>query len=124
RYFRLDEVDRGKFLAIQFDGVATHCMVFVNGHVVHRNFCGYTPFTIDISDIVTFGDQLNVIAVRVDARVVEGWWYEGAGIYRHVSLMKTSPIHIASDGVFVRPARNDDGTWTVAIETTIENRSS
>ena len=33
RHFRLDESDRGKYLAIQFDGVAMHCTVYVNGHL-------------------------------------------------------------------------------------------
>jgi beta-galactosidase len=106
RHFSLDESDRGKHLALQFDGVATHCTVYVNGHLLHRNFSGYTPFTIDISDMATFGEQLNVIAVRVDATYMEGWWYEGAGIYRHVWLIKTGKVHITPFGVFIhsRPA--------------------
>src|SRR5581483_7900327 len=72
RYFQLDESDRTKRLSIRFDGVATHCMVFVNGHLLHRNFCGYTPFTIDITDVANFGETLNCIAVRVDATYMEG----------------------------------------------------
>src|SRR5438046_8557382 len=72
RYFQLDDSDRGKFLALQFDGVSTHCTVYVNGHMLHRNFCGYTPFTIDISDVANYGDETNVIAVRVDAVPIEG----------------------------------------------------
>src|SRR5436309_3107104 len=124
RHFRLDEADRGKYLALQFDGVATHATVYVNGHLLHRNFCGYTPFTIDISDVANFGEQLNVIAVRVDATYMEGWWYEGAGIYRHVWLVKTSPVHVATDGVFVNPRRHDEtGRWSVDIETTVGNPS-
>ena len=97
RRVRLDVSDRGKYLAIRFDGVASHCIVYVNGHLLHRNFCGYTPFTIDISDIATFGDDLNVIALRVDATPMEGWWYEGAGIYRHTWLVKASKLHVACD---------------------------
>jgi beta-galactosidase len=120
RYFRLEESDRGKYLALRFDGVATHCTVFVNGHVVHRNFCGYTPFTIDISDIATFGEQLNVIAVLVDATPVEGWWYEGAGIYRHVWLTKAAQVHV-TDELHVNPVRNGDGTWTVLAELEVTN---
>jgi hypothetical protein len=56
-HFQLNEEDRGKYLAIQFDGVATHATVYVNGHLLHRNFCGYTPFTIDISDVANFGED-------------------------------------------------------------------
>src|SRR4051812_33583166 len=120
RQFRLDESDRRKYLAIRFDGIATHCTVYVNGHLLHRNFCGYTPFTIDISDIANFGEDLNVIAVRVDATPMEGWWYEGAGIYRHVWLIKASHVHFMPDGVFVRPQRVGD-EWNTFVRVQIES---
>jgi beta-galactosidase len=123
RHFRLEESSRGKYLALQVDGVATHCTVYVNGHCVHRNFCGYTPFTIDITDIANFGDDLNTVAVRVDATTIEGWWYEGAGIYRHVWMIDTNMLHVATDGVFVRPERNGDDTWSAHVATGAENRS-
>jgi beta-galactosidase len=120
RHFKLDESDRGKYLAIQFDGVATHCTVWVNGHLLHRNFCGYTPFTIDISDIARFGDDVNTVAVRVDATTLAGWWYEGAGIYRHVWLIKSDPLHIQK--IFVDPQKAHP-KWVVPIQTTIRNSS-
>src|SRR2546421_9251483 len=118
RHFRLEESDRGKYLAIQFNGVATHCTVYVNGHLLHRNFCGYTPFTMDISDIANFGDELNVIAVKVDATYMEGWWYEGAGIYRHVWLLKANCVRVAQHGIFVRPMKASDSAWNTSIQTT------
>src|SRR5262245_58050189 len=111
RHFRLEESDRGRYLAIRFDGVAVHSAVYVNGHLLHRNFCGYMPFTIDISDVARFGDELNVVAVRVDANYVEGWWYEGAGIYRHVWLIKTAKVHVATDGLFVHAVRKSSMEW-------------
>jgi len=48
RKFLLAEDDRGKHLELQFDGIATHATVWVNGLLVHRSFCGYTPFNIDL----------------------------------------------------------------------------
>src|SRR5689334_11044483 len=101
RHFALDESDRGKYLALRFDGVSSHCTVFVNGHVLHRNYCGYTPFMVDISDVARFGEEdVNVVTVRVDATPIEGWWYEGAGIYRHVWLIKGSRVlHAAPYGM-------------------------
>src|SRR5262245_61213862 len=122
RHFTLDESDRGKYLAIAFDGVATHCTVFLNGHLLHRNFCGYTPFTIDISDVANFGEEkLNCIAVRVDAAHPEGWWYEGAGMYRHVWLIKSPPLHTTPDGILVRPIQKDQEIWHADARTTLEN---
>ena len=124
RHFALDDSDRGKHLSITFDGVDTHCAVYINGHLLHRNFCGYTPFTIDITDVARFGeDEVNTIAVRVDATYAEGWWYEGTGIYRHVWLTKTHPLHIANDGVFVT-SDVTDASATLTIRTRIRNTSA
>ena len=52
---------------------------------------------------------------------MEGWWYEGAGIYRDVRLIKTSPLHIATDGVFVCPRKRPDGGWDTNIEANLVN---
>jgi beta-galactosidase len=134
RHFRLDEADRGRFLALSFDGVSSHCIVYVNGHLLHRNFCGYTSFTVDISDIARFGEEANTIAIRVDATPIEGWWYEGAGIYRHVRLTKSDRMHVAPDGVLVyaEPAPSIPHSvtdarsaveWNVRVHVTIENTS-
>ena len=65
-----------------------------------RHEGGYYPFRADITDLVRFGGR-NLITVKVDASQFEGWFYEGAGIYRHVWLDKTNPVAIAPDGVFV-----------------------
>ena len=123
RKFRLDADDRGKHLAIDFDGVGTHCTFWVNGQLLHRNWCGYTGFRVDFTDVALFGDLLNTVVVRVDADAFEGWWYEGAGIYRHVWLVKTQPLHVAHWGTFVKPARSDDGMWKTHIETAVTNTS-
>lgn len=121
RQFKLDPSDRGRHLELQFDGVATHCTVWFNGTVVHRNWCGYTSFYIDITPFAQFGDHANTIVVRVDANAMEGWWYEGAGIYRHTWLVKRNPVHIVTDGVFANPVRKADGRWSLPVEATLAN---
>lgn len=121
RAFRLEPEDREKHLSIEFDGVGTFCTVWLNGQTLHRNWCGYTSFEVDITDVASFGDDINVLAVKVDANAFEGWWYEGAGIYRHTWLVKTDPIHVAHWGTFVNPAKEADDRWAVNIETTIDN---
>lgn len=121
RTLKLDPSDQGKHLELQFDGVATFCTVWVNGTVAHRNWCGYTSFSIDLTPLARFGEQANTIAVRVDADAMEGWWYEGAGLYRHTWLVKRSPVHVATDGVFAHPVRRADGTWTLPIEVTLSH---
>ena len=100
RSFELPAADSGKRIWLTFDGVFRDATVWVNGWLVKRHEGGYYPFREDITDVAHFGGK-NVISVRVDATKFEGWFYEGAGIYRHVWLDKTAPVAIAPDGIFV-----------------------
>ena len=100
RTFELAKADSGRRIWIQFDGVYRDCDVFVNGWLVGHHDSGYEGFRYDITDVADW-DGPNCIAVKVDASKFEGWFYEGAGIYRHVWLIKTGPLAIAPDGVFV-----------------------
>ncbi len=120
RHMRLDPSLRGKALSLHFGGVSSHCTVFVNGHTLHRNFCGYTSFDIDITDVARFGDDLTTIAVRVDATPMEGWWYEGAGIYRHVWLDVRSPVHMPRNGLFCRAVKTEAG-WEALVDVAVRN---
>ncbi len=101
RTFDLPAGDSGKRIWLTFDGVMHDATVLVNGWLVRRHEGGYYPFREDITDVVHFGGE-NTISVRVDATKSEGWFYEGAGIYRHVWLDKTAPVAIAPDGIFVQ----------------------
>ena len=121
RNFKLDASDKGKHIELQFDGIATNCTIWVNGTIMHRNFCGYTSSYIDITAMAKYGEDINNIAIRVDAVPQEGWWYEGAGIYRHTWLVKQSPVHIITDGVFAQPIKTSSGNWVIPVEATVEN---
>jgi beta-galactosidase len=101
RVFELAKPDEGKRIAVEFDGVFRDCAVMFNGHYLGENLSGYVPFRFDVTDFANFGEK-NVLLVRVDATLGEGWFYEGAGIYRHVWLTKTDPVHVAHWGTFVR----------------------
>ncbi len=100
RTFELPAADAGKRIWLTFDGAFRDTTVWVNGWLVKRHEGGYYPFREDITDVAHFGGK-NVITVKVDASKFEGWFYEGAGIYRHVWLDKTAPVAIAPDGIFV-----------------------
>jgi beta-galactosidase len=93
--------DKGRRISLEFDGVYRNSVLWVNGHYIGTEPSGYSGFRYDITDYVKFGEP-NTIAVRADATVEEGWFYEGAGIYRHVWLTKTSPLHVAQWGTFVK----------------------
>ena len=122
KHFTLSEEDRGKRLFVYFEAAAIQAVVYVNGCLVKRNFCGYTSFEADITDFVVY-DKENVIAVYVYAASGhEGWWYEGAGIYRPVWLVKTDPVYVDLWGVYIRPVC-EEGTenWDTRIEVTAVN---
>lgn len=123
RTFKLAQQDKGKFIELQFDGISTYATFWVNGTVLHRNFCGYTSMYIDITPYAKYGDNINTIAVRVDANPQEGWWYEGAGIYRNTWLVKRSPLYIITDGVFAHPVKTENGKWQIPVEVTLNNIS-
>ncbi len=123
RQFRLNEAERGRVVRLLFDGVATHCTVWVNGQVLVRNHCGYTGFEADASDVVVYGEPLNVVTVRVDAVPFEGWWYEGAGLYRHVWLELSEPLYVPRHGVWVNPTQAGED-WGAEISTEVRNDSA
>ena len=119
RVFDVPTGDLGKCLSIEFDGVFRDSMVALNGNFLGRNISGYAPFRYDITDHANYGGK-NVLVVRVDATEFEGWWYEGAGIYRHVWLVKTHPLHVPQWGTFVT-SEVHDGKATIAISTEVSN---
>ncbi len=90
----------GKKFYIKFDGVFRDCMVWLNGYFLGRNFSGYNEFNFDVTDYIKFKKR-NVLVVRVNATQSEGWFYEGAGIYRHVWLLEYSPLHIPLYGTYI-----------------------
>ncbi len=123
RSFDLPATDAGKRIWLTFDGVFRDTTVWVNGWLVKRHESGYYPFREDITDVVRLGGT-NVISVRVDASKFEGWFYEGAGIYRHVWLDKTAPLAIAPDGVFVYSEFENNlpqGSPEINVETRLLN---
>jgi beta-galactosidase len=100
RELEIAQADRGRRITLEFDGVFRDSRVWVNGFLVGYQPSGYASVEYDVTDYLNYGGR-NVVAVRVDASKEEGWYYEGAGIYRHVWLKKTAPVHVAYDGTFV-----------------------
>ena len=126
RTFELPASNSGKRIWLTFDGVMHDASVLVNGWLVRRHEGGYYPFREDITDVVHFGGE-NTISVRVDATKSEGWFYEGAGIYRHVWLDITSPVAIAPDGIFVYSTFSNnvpEGPATINMRTTLLNKQT
>lgn len=119
KHFTVSEADSGKRIQLQFDGIFRDARIWINGFYLGENLSGYLGAAYDVTDYLRF-DKDNVIVVRVDASQYEGWFYEGAGIYRHVWLNTYDNLHIADGGVFVH-ADVAAQRAAVTIETTVIN---
>ena len=121
--FLLDESLSDKEFMLVFEGTAVNADFYVNGSLMARSHSAYTETAFDITDRVYFGNHPNVISVHINGHVTEGWWYEGAGIYRHVRLYVKDKLHIAHNGVFGKPVlkAGTKNSWNVEVETMLEN---
>ena len=119
RVFDLPAADAGKRIVLEFDGAYRETMVVLNGFYIGQHSGGYDPFSFDVTDFTNPGES-NVLLVRVDATESDGWFYEGAGIYRHVWLVKTNPVHVKKWGTFVT-SKVDSDRATLSISTEVNN---
>jgi beta-galactosidase len=120
KHFKVAKIDSGQRFQIQFDGIFRDAQIWINSFYLGNNQSGYLGVHYDITDYLHFGKE-NVVVVRADATQYEGWFYEGAGIYRHVWLNQFSNTHMVNDGVFVHGTVKDKAA-TVTVETTVENQ--
>ena len=122
--FEVPDKDQGKHLSLQFDGVFRNASVWLNGFYLGTEPSGYATSVYDISEYLNYGGK-NVVAVRVDASLEEGWFYEGGGIYRHVWLEKSDPLHVAPSGIFIYANMVPPyHSALVTVETTVNNKDN
>ena len=121
--FLLDEALADKELFICFEGTAVNAEFYFNGSLMERSFSAYTETFFNITDRAYFDGRPNILSVYIKGLETEGWWYEGAGIYRHVKLYAKNKLHIAHNGIFGKPVlkKGTKNSWTVEVETTLEN---
>ncbi len=113
--------DLGKHIALQFDGIFRNATVWFNGFYMGTEPSGYVTQVYDVTEYVNYGGD-NLICVRADATLEEGWFYEGAGIYRDAWLLKSAAVSIAPFGTFVyADLKAPYTTATLHIETDVNN---
>lgn len=118
--FTIDRDQIGKKITLHFDGIYRNAQVWCNGTFIKRNESGYIGFDADITNQIRYG-QKNTVVVRVDATEFEGWFYEGAGIYRHVYLDIDNVGRIVRDGQFFKPRLVSGNKWVVDAEVEVQN---
>ncbi len=115
--------DMGKHLMLRFDGIFRDAKVWFNGVYMGTEPSGYATQVYDVSDYVNY-DGDNLICVRADATFEEGWFYEGAGIYRDVWLEKRSEVGVAPFGTFVySDIHSPYQSAVMTVETEVNNAS-
>lgn len=122
KHFSLPARVKGKRVSVLFDGVYMDSEVWLNGVSLGRQPYGYTSFQFDLTPYLISGD--NVLAVRVNVQQPCSRWYSGAGIYRHVWLTITDPLHIALWGTYVTTADVSDASAQVSIRTRVLNEGT
>lgn len=123
-HFRLPENAKGKRIRLSFDGVYKHSRVWVNGYYKGFHAYGYTPFSYDITDDVSFGERDNIIAVRVDhPDLADSRWFTGSGIERPVSVSIEEPVHTAEYGVRFSAIKASREAASVSLSARICNDS-
>lgn len=113
-----------KNVSIYFEGVYMNSEVFINGKSLGIYPYGYSSFSYDLAPYLNF-DQENVIAVRVDnSKLLNSRWYSGSGIYRHVWMMVTNPVHVAHWGIAISTPEVSSKKSTVQIKTLVKNETA
>ena len=124
RVFELPPEDAGRRITVEFDGSYRESMVVFNNFYIGRHSGGYDPFSFDLTDFATPGGR-NVLLVRVDATSSDGWFYEGAGIYRHVWLVRTNPVHVPRWGTFVSAeVKTSDANLSIVTEVSNQGKTT
>ncbi len=122
--FTLPEPSRGREFTIMFDGAMANAHVWLNGQELGSRPYGYSSFFFDLTGKLHFGNEANVIAVRLTPEARASRFYPGAGIYRNVWLDVTDPVHVSEWGTYVTTPQVTAVLASVEVKTEVENRSA
>jgi beta-galactosidase len=123
KHFTVPASAKGRYYAVEFDGVMSNATVYLNGHQLGSRPYGYISFGFDLTPHLVIGGE-NVLAVRVAPEPESSRWYPGAGIYRHVWVDATGPVHVMRLGTYVTTPEVSDAAATVSIRTELQNRDT
>ena len=122
KHFNIASTGKGRQFRIEFDGVYMNSDVWINGQHLGKHPYGYTSFYYDLTPFVNKGE--NIIAVKVDNSLQpNSRWYSGSGIYRHVWLNITGPVHVAQWGTYITTPKVNTSSATISVRTTLENHN-
>jgi beta-galactosidase len=114
--------DSGKRIFLDVDGAMSYAVVWLNGHLAGGWPYGYASWRVDLTPYVKPGGT-NELAIRLDNPPDSSRWYPGAGIYRNVWLVKTSPVHVAHWGTYITTPTVSTLSAAVNLKATVDNDS-
>lgn len=119
KHFTLNNIT-GKKVSIYFDGVYMNSDMWINGHHLGNHPYGYTLFYFYLTPYLNQSGE-NIISVRVRNEGKNSRWYSGSGIYRHVFLTVTNPVHIEQWGVYITTPNVSETSATINLQTSVVN---
>ncbi|WP_406843927.1 glycoside hydrolase family 2 TIM barrel-domain containing protein [Flavobacterium soyae] len=121
--FQVPDEWKTKKTAVYFEGVYMNSEVFINGKSLGVYPYGYSSFSYDLTPYLNFGKE-NTIAVRVDnSQQMNSRWYSGSGIYRHVWMVVTDPVHVAHWGIDISTPEVSSKKAVVLVKTKVKNET-
>ena len=120
--FELSPQDAGKQIYLDIDGAMSFSSVWCNGQFVGGWPYGYASYRLDLTPYIQTGKK-NTLAIRLDNPDDASRWYPGSGIYRNVWLVKTSPVHVAQWGTFIRNKEISAGKAVMDMTLRLENHT-
>ncbi len=115
----ISKEDEGKRIFVEFDGAMSRSKVYLNGVYVGEWPYGYSSFSFELTKYIQFGKE-NILSVRLENKEESSRWYSGAGIYRNVRLVKTTPVRVANWGTYITTPVVTDQKGEVNIKTEID----
>lgn len=120
--FQIEKSKEAKIYYVDFDGVMSNSEVWINGHYLGKRPFGYNSFRYELNPFLKYGDEENILAVRVDnSAQPASRWYTGSGIYRHVWLVEENDIHINHRGTFITTPDISEHFAQVKLDLKIRN---
>jgi beta-galactosidase len=123
KHFTVPASDQGRRLFLDIDGAMSYSTVWINGQLAGGWPYGYSSYELDITPYLQIGTE-NVISIRLNNQKDSSRWYQGAGIYRNVWLMKTAPVHVAHWGTYLTTPEVRKDSATVNVKVAVQNQDS
>lgn len=121
KYIFIPEEWKNESIGLKFDGAMMHVTVEINGYKVCDHHYGYSPFYVDITNVVEFGQQ-NRVTINANTGVqTSSRWYTGSGLYRGLTLCHGPKVHIKNDGVYAYTKEVSDGIAFIEAQVDVCN---